>query len=89
MKNWEPDKWKHFWVGIPLGLFLISAPGYFIQIGFISSLLIALISLIAICYGFELVSLITGRGHYDMMDVVAGVAGGILWIAAGCFFIAN
>ena len=44
--------------------------------------LIVLFLVVAASYGFELFSLITGLGHYDVMDAVAGVGGGLLGMAA-------
>ena len=75
-----PDKKKHFFVGIPLGVFLqlftslyfYNSPGY--------ALLSSFAFLCAICYGFELFSKITGRGHADNMDAIAGILGGIIGI---------
>jgi hypothetical protein len=40
------------------------------------SIIIVSAIIIAISYGFELFSLITGKGHYDFMDAVASVIGG-------------
>lgn len=70
-----PDKWKHFFVGIAMGVvlqtFFSSAlnlrPGFSILCTFVSSAIIA--------YGFELHSKFTGKGHYEIMDAVAGVIG--------------
>ena len=75
-----PDKKKHFWVGIPLGvllqfLFFHLLPG---QPGLSS--VVSFVALAAICYGFELFSLFTGKGHYDSIDAVAGVLGGVVGI---------
>lgn len=78
MKKWEADKWKHFWVGIPLGFLLLSGAGYFFKHGLTVSVLIAFALLVLVCYGFELLSLITGKGHYDIVDVIAGVIGGMI-----------
>ena len=39
---------------------------------------IVLIIVIVISYGFELFSKFTGLGHYDFMDAVASVIGGVL-----------
>jgi glycopeptide antibiotics resistance protein len=50
-----------------------------------------LLIVISISYGFELFSKITRIGHYDIMDAVAsiigGVAGmGIVWVIVWAFF---
>lgn len=42
---------------------------------------IVLALVIAISYGFELFSKITGFGRYDFMDAVASVIGGVLGMA--------
>ena len=41
------------------------------------STIITLLIVIIISYGFELFSNITGFGHYDFMDAVASVVGGV------------
>jgi glycopeptide antibiotics resistance protein len=73
------DKWKHFWVGIPLGAMLqVLSYYYVIRPG--SAILTAMVLLIIICYGFELFSLITKLGHHDVIDAVAGILGGAIGI---------
>lgn len=55
---------------------------------FLYAILITLLLVVCISYGFELTSKITGRGHYDVMDAVASVLGGLigmglqLWLKA-------
>jgi glycopeptide antibiotics resistance protein len=71
-----PDKWKHFYVGIPMGAILQSI-GLWLLTPFLASGIVLGI-VIAISYGFELFSKITGLGHYDFMDAVASVIGGLL-----------
>ena len=82
-----PDKKKHFWVGIPLGvllqfLFFYLLPG---QPGLSS--VVSFVALAAICYGFELFSLISGRGHYEIKDAVAGIIGGLAGLALMLFLL--
>ncbi|MEO6230710.1 MAG: hypothetical protein ABJB11_22750 [Ferruginibacter sp.] len=72
-----PDKKKHFVVGIPLGIFLQLVASYFFS-GLLIPILLAFFVLSLICYGFELFSLITGKGHADNMDAIAGILGGIV-----------
>jgi glycopeptide antibiotics resistance protein len=79
MKKIAPDKWKHFWVGIPLGIVLQLAGNYYFTQP-LGAMLFALIILIIICYGFELFSLITKLGHHDLLDAVAGILGGVVGI---------
>jgi len=45
---------------------------------FIFSLIVTFVLIIALTYGFELFSLITKRGHYEIMDAVAGTIGGTI-----------
>lgn len=43
------------------------------------------ITIVIVCvvgYGFELYSFFTGRGHYEVMDAVAVIAGGFIGLAA-------
>lgn len=78
-KKIAPDKWKHFWVGIPLGIVLqIIAFYYFTQI--FTATAAAVFILILICYGFELFSLITKLGHHDLVDAIAGILGGAIGV---------
>lgn len=82
MKKIAPDKWKHFYVGIPMGavlqaffwFLLPGKPGLVTTLAFVVSLVI--------CYGFELFSKLTRLGHYDLGDVTAGMIGGVLGIGA-------
>ena len=77
INNIAPDKWKHFFVGIFLGGALEIVTWYFFPSRPLLYTALALFILISGCYGFELFSKITGWGHYEMMDVLAGVLGGI------------
>jgi len=75
------DKWKHFYFGIPLGAIL-----YWFAILYWPSqaglaFVVSSVLLIAICYGFELFSKITGKGHYEMADAIAGIIGGAIGIS--------
>lgn len=73
-----PDKWKHFYVGVPMGAVLQLA-GFFLFPGqLLFGGLFALVGIVAISYGFELFSLITGKGHHEVWDAVAAVIGGVL-----------
>jgi hypothetical protein len=78
MKKIEPDKWKHFYVGIGMGSVLEAFMLFLLKDHFIYATLIALLLVIIISYGFELFSLIAKRGHYDIADAVAGIIGGLL-----------
>ena len=78
----EKDKWKHFYVGIAMGMVLQLPALWFLPQSVFWISLIVLFLVVAASYGFELFSLITGLGHYDVMDAVAGVVGGLLGMAA-------
>lgn len=71
----EPDKWKHFLVGIPMGLVLQTVAWYLYPP---LMYLLAFLAVCAISYGFELFSLITGKGHYEMKDAIASIIGGVI-----------
>jgi hypothetical protein len=73
-----PDKIKHFVVGILMGLFLQAAGWWLLPAYIITATLIAFIIIVVISYGFELYSKITGHGHYEVMDAVASILGGML-----------
>ena len=72
-----PDKRKHFFVGILMGAVLQAVAMYIMPQHYALSILSAFILVILLSYGFELFSLITKKGHYEVLDAVASVAGGI------------
>ncbi|MEP7145299.1 MAG: hypothetical protein ABI707_20610 [Ferruginibacter sp.] len=74
------DKKKHFFVGIPLGLLLQFLSSYFFSAQPVLSTTISFVVLAAGCYGFELFSLITGKGHAENLDAIAGILGGVIGI---------
>lgn len=51
---------------------------YFFPQQYIFSIVITFILIVAVTYGFELFSLITKRGHYEIMDAIAGTIGGTI-----------
>ncbi len=61
---------------------LYLAPHYFF-----TGILTTFLLVIAISYGFELFSLITKRGHYEILDAVAGIAGGIVGMTIILLFV--
>lgn len=79
-RNIQPDKWRHFIVGIPMGAVLQLTTEYLLT-DQVKAITLAFIIVAAISYGFELFSKITGLGRYDFMDAVASVIGGVLGIA--------
>lgn len=76
--HWGPDKWKHFYVGIPLGTVLMLAGLFAFPVSLIYASAMALLLLLVICYGFELISVISGKGHAEHLDAIAGIAGGLI-----------
>ncbi len=71
-----PDKKKHFWVGMLMGAILQIFTLYLFPQHYIISIIITFVLIVALTYGFELFSLITKRGHYEILDAVAGTIGG-------------
>jgi glycopeptide antibiotics resistance protein len=75
------DKWRHFYVGIPMGIVLQMLARWLYAPPIFQAILIALAGVVAISYGFELFSKLTGLGVYDFLDAVASVIGGIIGMA--------
>lgn len=73
-----PDKKKHFWVGMLMGAIFRIFIIYFFSQNYWLSILITFLLVVAVCYGFELFSLITKIGHYEILDAVAGIIGGTI-----------
>ena len=73
-----PDKWKHFLAGILIGAALQILTGFLMPEHFVMGIIIAFILVIGISYGFELYSLITKIGHYEILDAVASIIGGAI-----------
>jgi VanZ like family. len=72
------DKWKHIYVGTFLGLLFQGIFWWLMPNHPILGSIINLLLVIAIAYGFELFSLITAIGVYELMDAIASTAGGLL-----------
>ena len=81
-KRIPPDKWKHFFVGIGMGVFLQAVFLSLFHLSLLAASIWAFAFSAVIAYGFELFSLITGKGHYELMDAVAGVLGALLGMTA-------
>lgn len=71
-----PDKKKHFWVGMLMGAILQIFTLCLFPLHYIISIIITFVLIVALTYGFELFSLITKRGHYEILDAIAGTIGG-------------
>ena len=77
-KRIAPDKWRHFYTGIPMGVVLQALGWWFFPDDLVLVSIIVFLIVCAISYGFELLSKITGMGVYDFMDAVASAIGGVL-----------
>ena len=75
-----PDKWKHFYVGILLGAAVYWPATLYWPLHPLISFVVSIGIIIGVCYGFELFSLLTGKGHYELQDAVAGIIGGCIGI---------
>jgi hypothetical protein len=72
------DKWKHFLVGIGMGIIVEAFLHWLLPGHRVITTVITFLIVVAISYGFELYSKFTGRGHYEVMDAVAAVIGGVI-----------
>ena len=81
IKKPAPDKWKHFFVGIAMGVVLQSFASFLLRDHLLIATAIAFILVLVISYGFELFSKTTGLGIYDIIDAVASAVGGVLGMA--------
>ena len=81
-----PDKWRHFFVGIFMGIVLQGFASFLLKDHLILATVIAFILVIVISYGFELFSKTTGFGIYDFIDAVASAIGGVLGMALTLLF---
>jgi glycopeptide antibiotics resistance protein len=78
----EPDKKKHFWVGMLMGAILRIFTLYLFSANYGWGIAITFILIVALSYGFELFSLITKKGHYEILDAVFGIVGGAIGMSA-------
>ena len=85
MKKIEPDKWKHFYVGILMGIMLQAFSWWLIRDHPVIATVVAFVVVVSISYGFELFSKVTGKGHYEVMDAVAAVVGGVIGMGVTLF----
>lgn len=72
-----PDKWKHFYVGLVMGALLQAFFAFLLDEQVILAVLFSVLVSTFIGYGFELFSKFSGKGHYDVMDAVATLAGAL------------
>ena len=76
LKKIEPDKWRHFFAGIIMGL-ILQLVSIFLFPSLFIAILFTLLVVIVVSYGFELFSLLTGLGYYDFIDAVATIIVGL------------
>ena len=81
MKKIGRDKWKHFFVGIAMGIVLQAFFWFLFPEQLVLETVISFILVVTISYGFELYSKFTGKGHYEVNDAVAATIGGMLGMA--------
>ncbi|WP_126972202.1 hypothetical protein [Gynurincola endophyticus] len=77
-QNVAPDKKKHFWVGLAMGIVLQFFGLMIFHFHWAIILVIAFLVCFLIAYGFELFSKFTGWGHYEVNDAIATVIGSLL-----------
>jgi hypothetical protein len=73
-----PDKWKHLFVGIAMGVIFQLAGFWLLHQHPYRATAIAFVIIFSISYGWELLSKFTGKGHYEIMDAVYSIVGGML-----------
>ena len=86
IKKVAPDKWKHFYTGIFMGIILQAFSSFLIKDHLGLATVIAFIVVIGVSYGFELFSKFSGLGHYDFIDAVASAIGGVIGMALALLF---
>lgn len=72
----EADKWRHFYAGVAMAIILCSA-GALMNIELKLVFIFSFIIVVSISFGFEIFSLISGLGRYDIWDAVATIIGAI------------
>ncbi|MET0244404.1 MAG: hypothetical protein ABW174_13085 [Flavitalea sp.] len=82
-----PDKKRHFFAAIPMGIVFQMLANWLYAPPTYQAVLIALAGVIAVSYGFELFSKISGMGVYDIMDAVFSIIGGALGQAAVLIYV--
>ena len=79
-KRIEQDKWRHFYVGIGMGVVLQFFFEFLLPSNKGLAIGLAILITAVISYGFELFSKISGKGTYDLGDAWAGMIGGLIGI---------
>ena len=78
MRRIAPDKWKHFFAGIVMGILLQAAALFALPQQQMLGYVIVVVVIVVVSYGFELFSKVTGKGHHDVIDAIASIIGGIV-----------
>ena len=86
LRNIQPDKWKHFFVGIAMGAFLQVVAYWLFPGSAIKAIFIVFVVIVAISYGFELFSKFSGWGRYDIYDAIASIIGGVIGMSVVAAF---
>jgi glycopeptide antibiotics resistance protein len=76
--KFAPDKQKHFFVGILMGALLQGLGLWLLPTSLVVTTIIVLVIVIAISYGFELFSKVTGLGVHEIMDAIFSIVGGVV-----------
>jgi len=72
----EADKWRHFYAGFAMGI-LCCIAGVLINLELNYVFIFSFIIVVSISFGFEIFSLLSGLGRYDIWDAVATIIGAI------------
>ncbi|MES2882524.1 MAG: hypothetical protein V4676_10275 [Bacteroidota bacterium] len=83
----EKDKQRHFYGGIIIGCVFQIAAMYLMPAQPVTATAIVFAAVVSISYGFELFSKFTGKGHYEMLDAIAAIVGGLVGMVLGAFLI--
>lgn len=70
------DKWKHFYVGILMGVFFQIVLQFHLNVDFGKALGMNMLLVNVVGFGFELFSKISGWGHAELNDALATLLGG-------------
>lgn len=81
-----PDKWKHLYVGIALGVVLQALGWWLFPSSVLTVSIIVFIIVFAVSFGFEQFSQVSGYGHCDWMDAVFSLIGGLIGMGVILFF---
>lgn len=87
MKKIGKDKWKHFYVGIFLGICFEGGLFFLFPLSAVGSIFLSFLIVSVIAFGFEAYSFFTGHGHCEINDALASILGGLIGIAVWLPFI--